>query len=289
LQILSALCDRKATFLASPEWMTKPWTGRIKSALDTVMDILAQIPGVFEGFEVVMLQECVPETDERASRVRARLWELEAELTVWYEEYISLYRSHFPADPVGMELLVAGRHNPVIQTRLPEHLIQHGVAPLYAMTMFWACCTIVYDKMLQLDESFPPGPQEGLLPEASKLDLLKYCICLSRSTRLLSEPDAGLASNTLFAGAAVACVISGYIATRRETEAEREDMTELQIGLQDVMDRSNSMWTQTWAAGMNHMTWRHDPWWARASESTRRFWAGKHWYNAQKVPLEFCV
>jgi hypothetical protein len=249
---------------------------------------MAHIPGVLEEFEAVMLQESVSETDERARRLKARLWELEAQLMTWYEEFILLYQSSF-ADPMGVDLLVAGRDNPAMQTRLPEVLIQHGIAPLYAMTMFWTCCTVIYDKMLQTDERCPPGPKETLLPEALRLDLLKYCICLSRSTRLLSEPDAGLASNTLFAGAAVACVISAYVATGRETETEQEDMAELEMGLQDVMGRSNSMWTQTWAAGMNHMTCRHDPWSARASESTRRFWAGKHWYQAHKVPLNFCA
>jgi len=267
--------------------MTKPWVGRSKSAFDTALDITAKIPAMLEEFETLMCQDFVPETEERARRLKERLWQMEDELTLWYENFIRLYDISF-ADPEGLELLIAGRGDPARQVDLPEVLIQQGVAPLYAMTMFWTCCAVIYEKMLQMHETFPPSkPKETPLPETSRLSLLKYCICLSRSTRLLSEPGAGLSSSTLFAGAAVACILAGYLGTKRETEAEREDMIELKRGSETLIGRNHSMWTQTWSAGMNHMKWEHDPWMARCSESTPRFWAGKHWYIKYKLPLAF--
>jgi hypothetical protein len=268
--------------------MTKPWAGRSKSAFDTALDIMVKVPAILEEFETVMCGDSVPETKERGRKLKERLWKLHTELLLWYDNFILLYGSTF-VDHEGFELLIAGQGNPARQVDLPGVLAQHGVAPLYAMTMFWTGCAVVYEKTIQVEESFPGTSTRAPLSETSRLDLLKYCICLSRSTRLLQEPGAGLASSTLFTGTAVACVISNYVTNNKETETEgvREDMAELERGLEDIMARADSMWSQTWTACMDHMKRRHEQPFVRSGESTPRFWAGKHWYMAHIFPLRF--
>jgi hypothetical protein len=266
--------------------MTKPWVGRIKSASDTALDIAVKLPGMLEEWGIVMCRDQSPETDERARMLKERLWQLHAELMRWYEEYIALYKNTF-ADPEGLELLVASKDNPAQQTNLPDVLIRQGVAPLYAMTIYWTCCTVLYPKMLQIHEVFTSStPAEAELLKAPRLNLLKYCICVARSTSILLEPGAGLASSTLFAGTAVACVISAYNSSDTETEAEHEDMEELERGLRDLVERKGSMWSQTWKAVMKKIEMRHNQSLTRRGESSRRFWAGSGWYQAHDFPLD---
>jgi hypothetical protein len=204
--------------------MTKPWIGRTKSACDTAVDIAVKLPAILEAWETAMCQSQSSGIDERTRTLKERSWQLNAELTHWYDEYITLYKSTF-ADSAELKLLYAGKDNP---TLLPDVLIQQGIAPLYAMTIYWTCCTLLYDIMV-------------------------CCICLTRSTKMLLEPSAGLASSTMFSGTAVARVLCSYSTRGIQTKAESEDMQELERCLQDPVWTGGSMWSQTWKKVMKQV------------------------------------
>jgi hypothetical protein len=218
-----------------------------------------------------MCRDRGPGTNERVRALKERLWQLDAEVTHWYENYVTLYKATF-RDLAGLELLLAGKDNPKLQVNLPDVLVRQGVSPLYSMTIYWTCCTILYDKIVQVYQSFPAGtPTEAALLEAPRLNVLKYSICLARSTKILSQPDAGLALNTLFSGTAVACVASAHSTRHMESKTEQEDMEELERCSQGLVGGGGSIWSQTWRMGMTQMKRRHD---RVPSELGSRFWVG---------------
>lgn len=55
-QIIHAIGNRKTTYLASPEWTTKPWKGFQKSQEDKLLDIMVKLPSMMEEADAVRSQ-----------------------------------------------------------------------------------------------------------------------------------------------------------------------------------------------------------------------------------------
>lgn len=51
--ILAAIVRRQATFLSSPDWLTKPWEGMPKTWADRLFDAMAVIPSILELYDLM--------------------------------------------------------------------------------------------------------------------------------------------------------------------------------------------------------------------------------------------
>ncbi|KAM0334395.1 hypothetical protein ACHAQA_001421 [Verticillium albo-atrum] len=82
--VMLALVNKKATFLAEEEWCTTPWANHPKSVLDFLVDTLVLLPGLFFRADLTTPS---PATLARRLEAQELLYDclaLEAQLDAWY-------------------------------------------------------------------------------------------------------------------------------------------------------------------------------------------------------------
>lgn len=252
MQIILALSDRKATFLSSPSWMTKPWIGRNKSSVDTALDILCKLPSLLQEWDIISAGKRYPETHDRVQRLKEKFWELEKELSIWYDEYVSFFETVLQPDE--FQLLREGKDNPAKQVAIPDMLIKYGLAALYAMTIYWTASTILHSKLDLTYAELPPStPTEAVHLQTPSFDIIKACICIARSSKFFLEPNVSLAT-TLSISHASACGARVLTAHRTGiSEVQDAEMEELGRLMQEARSAGGFAWTAEWKKGMDRM------------------------------------
>lgn len=201
---IAALSARTGTFLSGAEWMTKPWNNRYKDTIDTAMDVLVQIPGILEEWDNISAQTESSETSKRLDLFVTHCLNLNHELQMWYDYFIVVCAER---DPSCAESLRKGLDNPAHQVHLPEILAQAGLHRLYAMTIYWTSCTILRATMDLLNYKYSATLYPRLAEhQTANSDILKYCICITRSAKYFLRPDFGLFT-TLSLSHAVTCLV----------------------------------------------------------------------------------
>jgi hypothetical protein len=76
--ILAAIVRRQATFLSSPDWLTKPWEaqGMPKTWADRLFDAMAAIPSILELYDLADAQIDSPVLQHQGQKLMRRLIEL---------------------------------------------------------------------------------------------------------------------------------------------------------------------------------------------------------------------
>ncbi|CAO2652547.1 Nn.00g008300.m01.CDS01 [Neocucurbitaria sp. VM-36] len=82
--LIAACRRRQATILDEQRWKTLPWTGRVKTPNDTLLDILCSIPGILEAGDKLAYASA-NEKRKEALRVYtiAKCWTLHVQLQTW--------------------------------------------------------------------------------------------------------------------------------------------------------------------------------------------------------------
>lgn len=259
--------------------MTKPWENRAKDAIDKAMDVLVKIPGVLEEWDVISTQSQISGVHQRAQILAMQCASMDIELRAFYENFIALLEH---TDPACAELLRKGLNDPANQSEIPDVLAGIGLHRLYAMTIYWTSCMIVYaiTDLVRLKFSTYLDQQTNSVPFANE-NILKYCIYIARSARYFLNPDLGLFTTLSLSHAGTCLARTLFEHKSCFPHTNLDDARELRR-LMDVVEGLGGFnaWT-TWKCGMddlNHnkrgkiialLSFLRDTWNLTAFRSTR--------------------
>ncbi|CAK7223345.1 hypothetical protein SCUCBS95973_005145 [Sporothrix curviconia] len=152
--IVAAIRFRKRTILHSYEWMTVPWQNIAKTPKDTLIDIMAAIPGLFESVDYLE-EEMIDRTDRFTAedctifrrRIVDTLWTFDQQLCEWYDQNMPKNRLHIleksSDDDDDVDDLVNDEHYSAMSTE--------DLSIVYLMTVYCTACLLVYSTMSTFD------------------------------------------------------------------------------------------------------------------------------------------
>ncbi|CRG91336.1 hypothetical protein PISL3812_08384 [Talaromyces islandicus] len=124
--IMTSLRTRKKCFLSDPAWKKLPWNEIKKSPKDLLLDILVDVPTLFEAIDIMShCKDAIQKADY---------------LECLYLEYVSLEKRlrmwHRKFSPV----LIILERNIIVQDVVVPQILAAG----HVSTLYWATCIIVY-------------------------------------------------------------------------------------------------------------------------------------------------
>ncbi|KAF2712901.1 hypothetical protein K504DRAFT_497737 [Pleomassaria siparia CBS 279.74] len=236
---VAALVNRKGTFLSSPEWMTKPFQGKCKTAVDNITDILLQLATTLEEFDILVVSEQSPQTKSRVDLFKAGCWKLDEQLQAWYRDSLSAFTTSYAHDTSSEDIDTAARE------KIPDILARYGLAALFAMVQYWAARVILSSSMHVFYRMFPSSHVEiaGELL-SPRMDIKMNSLSIGRSIKHFVKPNLGLAA-TLSIILPISCITQMvYLQNLAYSHQEHCPMfREIQSVLQDVSDATGGVWT----------------------------------------------
>ncbi|CAI7639124.1 unnamed protein product [Penicillium crustosum] len=121
-----ALKERKKLVFSEPAWMTDPWTHHPKTRKDLLVDILLEIPSIYEGVDNMNLLPDSP------AKLRQRFDLQEMVFTII--ERLQNWRSNFAVAVASI--------GPKWQ--FPRNMATNEIANAHIMTLYWASSIIAY-------------------------------------------------------------------------------------------------------------------------------------------------
>lgn len=118
---MSCLRGRKRCVLAEPQWKTIPWLQQEKSPRDHLMDIIAELSGIFENLDVMKTCDDPFEKERLKQQIIDGLLQMQQDLVTWQLVYAPDYE---------------------IPTKIPEEVSPQQVIGCHLMTFFWATVII---------------------------------------------------------------------------------------------------------------------------------------------------
>lgn len=138
---MTALKERKKSFLSDPAWKKIPWTHIKKTPKDLLLDILVDVPTLFEVLAI--MSHCEDPNKK-------------AEYQEWlYMEYVSLEKSLSRWHTRFSSHLMTYEKNATVQDVVMPQIL----ATAHVSTLYWTTCTIVYGmvgKVLMADYGEEP-------------------------------------------------------------------------------------------------------------------------------------
>jgi hypothetical protein len=123
---MTSLRARKNCFLSDPAWKELPFSEIKKSPKDLLLDILVDVPTLFEAIDIISHCEDPVQRANCLERLYLEYVSLEKRLDQWHKMFssvlIRLERNIFVQDVVVPQILAAG----------------------HISTLYWATCIIVY-------------------------------------------------------------------------------------------------------------------------------------------------
>ncbi|KAL4882204.1 hypothetical protein BJY04DRAFT_217529 [Aspergillus karnatakaensis] len=163
---MSYIRQRKKCFLADLEWKTIPWLLKDKTPRDHLLDMLVDIPGLFENID--LMKACTDSSVQEISRQKI------------LDSFLRIHQ-----DLITWHLLRAPDYEPVSKT--PETFSPEQVAGAHLMTTFWATFIIVTSNIRAL---WTFKSEEGEFEPIFDLDTC--CAGIIRTLPLFAHPDLGL-------------------------------------------------------------------------------------------------
>ncbi|VUC27855.1 unnamed protein product [Clonostachys rosea] len=183
LEIFSALATRKPTPLASPEWLTIPWSKHSKTSRDQLLDILAHLTCIVSATDDLSLDlsSGTLSVVENLSSIASACQSIDERLAAWEKEFA----------PEAIRLLATRSSD------LDAHLSQatapsltfHELAATHLMTLFWASCL----TLAQVQQDFcEMTREERTSPDRYLTDSGPCFRNLMATLPVLFEPTVGL-------------------------------------------------------------------------------------------------
>ncbi|KAF2637265.1 hypothetical protein P280DRAFT_483144 [Massarina eburnea CBS 473.64] len=246
--ILSSILDRRVNILCTSEWMTLPWSNQRKNIRHSVLDILAQVPGMLAEVQILAGAEKIQDGWEKIQMLKQRFWGLESQLHTWFQNYIDSV-SELP-QPADLQLLYDARDDSSLHVQLPDMLNRYDRNSLYPLSIYWICCTMVYGNMVHFYKKFQPvSADEVSQLNSSKFDVVKYAIALARCSRCFLGDDLSIACwlSTAHPNMCVTRVLQGCSELRFSDN--QTDVDALGQDLEDIRLTSGFQWSNAWTQG----------------------------------------
>ncbi|KAH7135693.1 hypothetical protein B0J11DRAFT_167077 [Dendryphion nanum] len=240
--LVIALTKRKANFISKPEWKTKPWNGRQKNTLDSIMDILVTMSEIIEDFDRALLDGTYNDNERNA--IEEKCWNLKAQLRAWYQECVTVFTPLLSAEDADC-LLEDIDGTPTED--LPDRLHKYSLASLYTIVLYWTANILLHDILGALPQSvaYTTLAEEGFL-DFGTIDSTPFCTCIARSLRYFIGKDAGLSAAVSMAFPVH--VVAESIALKARTNMNSyhyTDSREVEKILKDIKRAPGGKWIHT--------------------------------------------
>lgn len=160
---MSCLRGRKRCVLAEPEWKMIPWLQQEKSPRDYLLDIIAELSGIFEDLDVMKTCDNPFEKERLKQQIIDSLLQMQQDLATWQVLHAPDYE---------------------IPTKVPEEVSPQQVIGCHLMTSFWATVIVVVNNFQALW-----GPAREIDPI---FDLDICCGNIIRSFYIIIHPAMGI-------------------------------------------------------------------------------------------------
>lgn len=212
-------------------------------------DIFVTLPEVLEEFDLLIFLPWTAETFHSARLLKEKCCKIEKQLYQWYKNYTDLLAVLL--EPEDLRYVRNSRDTAQVEL-LPDILIKYGIAPLYAMTLYWSACLTLYGMIPVLFKLFPPDePSETDQLRPMRMDTKKYCLCIARSVGHFLHQDAGLvtAMRIAFPIGCVAQIMHQRIILYPDRPCDK-DMEEVHAMLMDINNTVGGVWISDFLADM---------------------------------------
>jgi hypothetical protein len=168
-KIITSLKARKKSFLADPSWKTIPWSNAKKTPKDFVLDILAEVPSLFEAIDAMKSCESPDQKSKYRDAIRNGYFKLDMSLTQWKKTFSQV-------------LIHEGKEYGRTEIITPQLL-----ATAHISTLFWTACLVVYTMIgkILLEE-------EGEDLDGRYVDPGIYCRKILEVLPVFFNPAAGI-------------------------------------------------------------------------------------------------
>lgn len=180
VQIIDGIKRRKRTSLSRDEWKTVPWQKHAKRTHDELINMLVEIPGLFEDMDNC---ESLADPDikhEEYRRLVATSLGIHARLQYWYKS--------LPPEQGYLDGPRLGTEDWQAVEELPS---------MYTVLLYWSTCLYLYNAM-RVHSRRRPRSVPPFLPDAAE-NLGQYISNMSRLLPFFFNPDAGKANLLLAA------------------------------------------------------------------------------------------
>ncbi|KAH8703605.1 hypothetical protein BGW36DRAFT_423160 [Talaromyces proteolyticus] len=129
---ITALKARKKSFLSEVAWKTIPWSVAKKYPKDLLVDILVDVPSMFEAIDVMMVCKEPTRKAQLCKRLRDHYLSLERSLVQWHTDF----------SPALINI-----DN---ETQITEVITPQMLATAHLSTLYWTTCIIIYGMVGRL-------------------------------------------------------------------------------------------------------------------------------------------
>ncbi|CAG9986769.1 unnamed protein product [Clonostachys byssicola] len=181
--IFSALAARKPTPLASPEWLTVPWTKHSKTSRDLLLDILASLTEIISETDDLglCLTTDTPGVDDKLSSIASACQLIDKRLAAWELE--------FAPEAIRRLAIRSSDLDAHLSNATAPTLTFHELAATHLMTLFWATCL----ALAQVQQDFYNITREENTSRNGYLTDARPCFKnLMATLPILFEPAVGL-------------------------------------------------------------------------------------------------
>ena len=150
--ILAAIVRRQATFLSSPDWLTKPWEerGMPKTWADRLFDAMATIPSILELYDLVDSHTDSPEFQQQGQKLLQTLIERCRETNDALQKWYAATRP----DAKPQVIQTAQPSNNGYPFTYRYHFKNHLFAQ--ALMMYWTSCLILESVLCDVNDILVP-------------------------------------------------------------------------------------------------------------------------------------
>jgi hypothetical protein len=150
--ILAAIVRRQATFLASPDWLTKPWEaqGMPKTWGDRLFDAMATIPSILELYDIVEGHVDSPVLQQQGQKLLRTLMERCRETNQALQKWYAATRE----DAKPQVTQTAQSSNDGYPFACRYHFKNHLFAQ--ALMMYWTSCLILQSVTRDINDILVP-------------------------------------------------------------------------------------------------------------------------------------
>lgn len=178
-QVTLALRTRKRTFLSETPWKTLPWSRHEKTPRDHLVDILFDIPALFEDLDTMMSDIDPIQKDRLHRRISKGYLKVDKALVDWHTNFA-------PSTDMSPWHLDG--------TKMPDTVTPSDLVAAHLMTIYWVTCIILYSLVRDVLLSNKTANQRPSFPgdaASAEKDPNTACRNLVRTLPLFFHRDAG--------------------------------------------------------------------------------------------------
>lgn len=183
LQIFWCLRSRKATFLGSREWIVEPFSGWMKCYWDTILDAIAPLPAILEGYDTLQIAPPGHDAKERASNLKKQCFAVKAGLDRWHDVLSNTCPSFSTEEARSLR-----KHLDTLEPEeLPDVFAEYSAWYLIAWMVYWSACLTLYRTTHLIYLHFPPTATEQIVVAPATSGT--YCLSIARSVKHFLHPE----------------------------------------------------------------------------------------------------